>query len=210
LREGLRSFGWIDGQNIALKPRFADLSESRLAELARGLVRDKVDVIVGVGTPATRAAQAATGRIPIVMSGSGDPVGAGFVRNLARPEANITGTSVLLTDVAAKRLQLLKEVLPRLARAAVLSSTTDVAQLSVAEVHTAASRLGIQVQALVYRGLEQLPVQFAQMRSGGMEALVVVPAMSSTRRVRRWPSLPSSTACLPCLRFASTSTPVGS
>jgi putative ABC transport system substrate-binding protein len=176
LREALRSFGWIDGKNITLKPRFADLSELRLAALASELVRDKVDIMVAVGTPATRAARAATGTIPIVMFGADDPVGTGFVRNLAHPEANVTGTAVLVTDVAGRRLQVLKEVIPQLTRTAVLSSATDVAQVSVGKVRTAASRLDVQVQPIIYRGLEKLPEQFAQMRAGRIQALIVIPA----------------------------------
>src|SRR5262249_39186772 len=109
LREALRDLGWIDGRNVVLKPRFADLDDARLAALARELVREKVDVIVAIGTPPTAAARLATTSIPIVMSASGDPVAAGFVRDLARPEANVTGTSLIFTETAAKRLELLKE-----------------------------------------------------------------------------------------------------
>src|SRR5262245_55714553 len=113
LREALRSFGWNDGHNITLKLRFADLNEERLAALAQELVQQKVDVIVAVGTQATQAARRATTSIPIVMSTSGDPVGGGIVRSLARPETNVTGTSLLFTEVAGKRLQLLQEVTSR-------------------------------------------------------------------------------------------------
>jgi ABC transporter substrate binding protein len=125
LRAALRDFGWIEGQNISLQLQFADLKEDRLTALAQELVQQKVDLIVAVGTQATQAARRATASIPIVMSTSGDPIGSGIVRNLARPEANVTGTSLVFTDVAGKRLQLLQEVMSRVSRAAVLSSGTD-------------------------------------------------------------------------------------
>ena len=176
LRDALRSLGWIDGQNITLKARFADLNEERLDVLARELVQQKVDVIVGVGTPPTAAAQRATTSIPIVFASSGDPLRAGFVRNLARPSANITGTSLLFTEMAGKRLELLKEVMPRLSRVAVLSSGTPVALRSVDELRVAGSRLGVEVQPFVYRGVDGLPGQFAEMQAKRAEALVAVAA----------------------------------
>jgi putative ABC transport system substrate-binding protein len=176
LSEALRSFGWIDGQNITLKLRFADLSEERLAALAKELVQQNVDLIVAVGTPATQAARSATTNIPIVMSTSGDPVGGAIVRSLARPEANVTGTSLVFTDVAGKRLQLLQEMAPRVSRAAVLSSGTPVAMLSVDELRTAGARLGVEVQSLVYSGLDKLSAQFDEMRARRAESLIVVAA----------------------------------
>ena len=176
LREALRGFGWMDGQNILLKLRFADLNEARLAVLAEDLVQQKVDVIVAVGTQSTQAARRATTSIPIVMSTSGDPVGAGIVRNLARPEGNVTGTSLLFTEVAGKRLQLLREVTPRVSRAAVLTSGTRVARLSVEELRVAGAQLGVAVQPLVYAGLDKLPGQFTEIGAGQAEALVVVAA----------------------------------
>ena len=176
LRGALHDFGWIDGQNIILKPRFADLSEERLASLARELVQQGVDVIVGIGTPPTAAARRATTSIPIVMSASGDAIGSGFVRNLARPDGNVTGTSLLFTEMAGKRLQLLKEVTPRLSRAAVLSTESQVSRLSLDELRAAAPRLGVEVQPFVYRGLDALRGQFGEMRAGRAEALVVVAA----------------------------------
>jgi putative ABC transport system substrate-binding protein len=139
-------------------------------------VQQKVDVIVGVGTPPTAAAQRATASIPIVFASSGDPVRAGFVRNLARPDANITGTSLLFTEMAGKRLELLKEVMPRLSRVAVLNSGTPVALRSIDELRAAASRLGVEVQPVVYRSLDGLPGQFAEMRAKRAEALVAVAA----------------------------------
>jgi ABC-type uncharacterized transport system substrate-binding protein len=175
LRDALRGFGWIDGQSITLKPRFADLSAERLAALAQELVHQRVDVIVSIGTPATAAARRATTSIPIVMSASADPIAAGFVTNLARPDGNVTGTSLLLTETAGKRLQLLKDVTPRLTRTAVLHSGGPISP-QLDELRGAAPRLGIELQDFVYRGLDALPAQFAQMRAGRAESLVVVAA----------------------------------
>src|SRR2546426_3343112 len=107
LVEELRELGWIDGRNIALTFKFAALSEERLGSLAEELVREKVDLIVAVASLPTRAAQRATRTIPIVMAGTADPVGAGFVTSLAKPEANITGTSLLIQELGGKRLELL-------------------------------------------------------------------------------------------------------
>ncbi len=175
LREALRGFGWIDGQNITLKPRFADLNAERLTALAQELVHEKVDVIVAMGTPPTAAALRATTSIPIVMSAAADPIASGFARNLARPDGNVTGTSLLLTETASKRLQLLTEVTPRLTRTAVLHSGGPNAP-QVDELRAAAPRLGVKLQDFVYRGFDALPAQFAQMRAGRAESLVVVAA----------------------------------
>ena len=177
LREALRGFGWVDGQSITLIPRFADLKEERLAALAQEFVHRRVDVILAIGTPTTAAARRATTSIPIVMSGASDPIAAGFARNLARPEGNVTGTSLLLTETAGKRLQLLKEVTPRLTRTAVLHAGSQAPRLSqLDELRAAALRLGVEVQDFVYRGANALPGQFARMRTGRAESLVVVAA----------------------------------
>ena len=179
LREALRGFGWIDGQSITLKPRFADLKEERLAALAQEFVDGRIDVIVAIGTPPTAAARRATTSIPIVMSGSSDPIAAGFARNLARPDANVTGTSLVLTETAAKRLQLLKEVTPRLTRTAVLHAGSQTPRnLRLDELRAAAPRVGVQIQEFVYRDVSALPAQFTQMLAGRAESLVVVAAQT--------------------------------
>ena len=183
MREALRGFGWIDGQTITLKPRFADLKEERLTALAQEFVDRRVDVIVAIGTPATAAARRATTSIPIVMSGASDPIASGFARNLARPDTNITGTSLVLTDTAAKRLQLLKEVAPRLRRTAVLYDVYSLRLLQggpairnaqLDELRAAAPRVGVEIQEFVYRDPSALPAQFSEMLAGRAEALVVV------------------------------------
>jgi len=119
---GLRELGWLPGSTIAVEYRYAEGSVAGLAELAAELVRSRVDVLVARGPIAIRAARQATSIIPIVMSSADDPVADGFVKTLARPGANITGIANLVSDLDGKRLALLKEALPGLARVAVLAN----------------------------------------------------------------------------------------
>jgi ABC-type uncharacterized transport system substrate-binding protein len=119
-RQGLRELGYVEGKNITIEYRFAEGKPGRLAELAAELVRLKVDVIVAAGgTPAILAAKTATSTIPIVFPNVGDPVGLGFVGSLARPGGNITGLTLRTAEFSGKRLELLKEVVPRARRVAV-------------------------------------------------------------------------------------------
>jgi putative ABC transport system substrate-binding protein len=120
LFDGLRELGWIEGKNVTVEPRYAENRLERLPELAAELVRIDVDVIVGRGTLGPLAAKRATSTIPIVMAASGDPLGSGLVASLARTGGNVTGMSLMVSDLGGKRLELLKELLPRLARVAVL------------------------------------------------------------------------------------------
>jgi putative ABC transport system substrate-binding protein len=116
----LRALGYVEGGNISIEYRYADGDYSRLPALAADLVRRKVDIVVTEGTPPTRAARQATTTIPIVMTVTGDPVTAGLVTNLARPGGNLTGASFFFPEMAAKRVQLLKEVIPTLSRVTVV------------------------------------------------------------------------------------------
>src|SRR6185503_12702131 len=115
-RQGLRGLGYVEGQNIAIEYRWADGKFERLPDLAADLVRLKVEVIVAVVTQASLAAKKAAGTIPIVMIGVSDPVGSGLVASLARPGANITGTSSMTAEVVGKQLELLKETLPKISQ----------------------------------------------------------------------------------------------
>ena len=112
----LQVLGWIEGQNIAIERRYAENRLERLPELAAELVRLNVEVIVAVGTLGPLAAKRATSTIPIVMTAAGDPLGSGLVASLAQPGGNVTGMSLMVPDIAGKRLELLKEILPRLVR----------------------------------------------------------------------------------------------
>ena len=119
-RQELSKLGWIEGKNITIEYRFAEQKPERLPELAADLVRLKVDLIVVAGTPAALAAKKATTTIPIVMTNAGDPVGAGLVASLARPGGNVTGLSSLGPELNTKRLEILKDAVPKLARVGLL------------------------------------------------------------------------------------------
>src|SRR5215510_12677897 len=119
-RQELSKLGWIEGKNITIEYRFAEQKNERLPELAADLVRLKVDLIVVAGTVAALASKSATTRIPIVISNAGDPVGAGLVASLARPGGNVTGNSGLSTELNTKRLEILKDAVPKIARVGLL------------------------------------------------------------------------------------------
>src|SRR5262249_36538065 len=119
-RQELGKLGWIEGKNVAIEYRFAEHKNERLPELAAELVRLKVDLIVTSGGPVVLAAKKATSTIPIVMTSSTDPVGAGLIASLARPGGNLTGLSNLAVELNTKRLEILKDAVPRLARVGLL------------------------------------------------------------------------------------------
>ena len=119
-RQELSKLGWIEGKNVAIEYRFAEEKPERLPELAADLVRLKVDLIVVSGTPGALAAKNATTTIPIVMTNAGDPVGAGLVASLARPGGNVTGLSSLSSELITKRLEILKDAIPKLTRVGLL------------------------------------------------------------------------------------------
>src|SRR5881628_88505 len=125
-RQGLRDLGYVEGQNIVIEYRYAEGKAERLPDLAAELLRLKVDVIVAGGTLAPLAAKHATRTIPIVLAAAGDPVGTGLVMSLAKPGGNVTGLSNLSRDLTAKRLQLLKEIVPGLSRVAVLWNAANI------------------------------------------------------------------------------------
>jgi putative ABC transport system substrate-binding protein len=175
LRAGLRELGYVEGKNIVFEYRFAEDKYERLPGLAAELVRSKVDVIVVHATPGTRAAKQATSTIPIVMVSVGDPVGTGFVPSLARPGGNITGVSNNDVGLAAKRLELLKEVLPKLSLVAVLRNPTNPAgDLQFKETQAAAQSLGIEIQLVDMRDPKELESAFAVMVKGRAAAFTVM------------------------------------
>jgi putative ABC transport system substrate-binding protein len=146
-RRALRALGYVEGGNLAIEYRYADGNYDRLPGLAADLVRLKVDIIVTEGTPPTRAAAQATTTIPIVMTVTGDPVASGLVTNLARPGGNLTGASFFFPEIAAKRLQLLKELIPGLRRVTVVWNPSNAVQGPVVRaIEAAAKTLGIDVQ----------------------------------------------------------------
>jgi putative tryptophan/tyrosine transport system substrate-binding protein len=150
-REGLRDLGYVEGQTIAVIPRWADIPQS-LSELATEVVRNNIDVIVTQGTPAAQAAKRATSTIPIIMATSGDPVAVGLVASLARPGGNVTGNTILAPDLNGKRLELIRELVPGVSRIAVLSNPTNPATaVDIKAAEAAASRLGVSLHVLEVR-----------------------------------------------------------
>ena len=148
----LHDLGWIEGRTIAIEYRWADGRSERLAEIAAEFARLKVDIIVTGGTPAVMAAKQAAPVVPIVFAAVGDPVGVGFVASLARPGGNVTGLSALTADLAGKRLELLREVVPGLGRLAIMGNVGNpLSVLELGEVQAAARQLGLQYDTLEIR-----------------------------------------------------------
>jgi len=174
-REGLRDFGYVDGQNVAIVVRNAEGNVERFPALVADLVQQNVDVIFTGSTPATQAAKAGAPTIPIVFAGVGDPVGSKFVSSIARPGGNITGLSLLTPELTPKRLELLKEAAPEVSRVAVLwnvSSEKHAEELQDLEV--AARRLGVRLQPVAVQRPEEFEAAFATMtreRAGGLVVL---------------------------------------
>ena len=145
----LSKLGWNDGKNFTAEYRFAEQKRERLPELAADLVRLKVDLIVVVGEPSALAAKKATTIIPIVMATSADPVAAGLVASLARPGGNVTGLSGLSPELHTKRLEVLKDVIPRLSRVGVLRATVgSLGDLQWKELRPAAVALKLKLEEI--------------------------------------------------------------
>jgi putative tryptophan/tyrosine transport system substrate-binding protein len=173
--EILRELGWVEGENVVFERRYAENRLERLPELAADLVRLKVDVIVATGTLAPLAAKRATSTIPIVMTGAGDPLGTGLVDSLARPGGNVTGMSLMAPELGGKRLELLKELLPRLARVAVLwNAANPYSALVFKQVQAAGTTLGIEVQSLEVRQPDDFDRAFETVRRQHPDALMTV------------------------------------
>lgn len=172
LRQGLRELGYIDGQTITLEVRVAEGRSERILALVSELVGLSVDVLVTGSSPGALAAKNATSTIPIVMVAS-DPVGLGLVASLARPGGNVTGLSYFNEAILAKRLEMLKEFVPGLARVAVLRNPTIAAHATFwAETEGAAGTFGIALQALDVRGPDDFEAAFAAAGRGNAQALI--------------------------------------
>ena len=175
LREALRELGYVQGKNVAFEYRFAGDKNERLPGLAAELVRRKVDVILTHGSPATGAAKHATSTIPIVMVGTGDPVGTGFVASLGRPGGNVTGLSNIDAGLAAKRLELLKGTVPKLSRVAILRNPANLSgEPQIKETEAAARSLNIQTQLVEVRDPKDLERAFSVMAKARAGALTVI------------------------------------
>ena len=184
-RQGLRELGYVEGKNIVIEWRRHEGKVDRLPALAAELVRLKVDIIITAGAPAARAAKEATPTIPIVMTQVGDPVANGFVASLAQPGGNITGLSTLAPELSGKRLELLKEVVPRLSRVAVFGTSTNPDNApSLKEVEFAAKGLGVKLQYLNVLDRKDSETAFQAAVKGRAEAVLMMvsgPVANSQR-----------------------------
>jgi putative tryptophan/tyrosine transport system substrate-binding protein len=172
-RQGLRELGYVEGQNLLIEHHFADGKPQRLPELAAELVRSKPDVIFALGGDVVPFAQKSTKTIPIVMWVSNDPVETGFVASLSRPGGNITGVTLILDELAGKRMALLKEVIPQISRVAVLWNP-DHADPEFKEIQREAKVLGVRVQSLEVRREDDFELQFQNITKARPEAIIVV------------------------------------
>jgi len=177
-RQGLREHGYAEGKNIVIEYRWAEGKLDRLPALAAELVRLKVDIIVSAGPTVTRVAKEATTTMPIVMGFDDDPVGSGFVASLARPGGNITGLSALSPELSGKQLELLKEIIPRLSRVAVVGSSTHpgTAQ-SIKEIELATGAFKVQLQSLEVLDPKDIETAFATASKGRADAVIVLTSV---------------------------------
>ncbi len=183
-RQGLRELGYVEGKNIVIEWRYAEGKLDRLPVLAAELVRLKVEVIVTGGSTSTRPAKEATVTTPIVMAQDTDPVGSGFVASLARPGGNITGLATLAPEISGKQLELLKEIVPRLSRVAVLGTSTRSGNAqSLKETELAAGAFGVKLQYLDVLDPKDIETAFRGASKGRAEAVLVLagPVFTSQR-----------------------------
>jgi putative ABC transport system substrate-binding protein len=176
-RQGLRELGYVEGKNIVIEYRYAELKPDRLPALAAEIVRLKVDVIVTGGSGLTRAAKDATNTIPIVMAQDSDPVANGFVASLARPGGNITGLANPTPEIAGKQLELLKEIIPKLSRVAVFGTWANNPgnTQQVREIELAAGAFKVKLQYLTVLSPKDIETSFRVAAEGRADAVLVQP-----------------------------------
>jgi ABC-type uncharacterized transport system substrate-binding protein len=176
LREQLRELGYVGGKNLLIERRYAAQGTAQLPVLAKELVDLHPDVIVAITTPATAAVKGATGSIPIVFANVGDPVGTGFVASLAHPGGNVTGQSIVAVELSAKRLELLKEMIPTASSTAIIWNSTNVAvRLGWQEAQEAATLLGMRLVSIEIRTADDIASAFDIAKQQGAQGLIVVP-----------------------------------
>ena len=180
----LRDLGYVEGTNLSVESRWADGKNDRLPELAAELVRLNVDVIVTFQTPAAVAAKQATKTIPIVMVTAADPVATGLVASLARPGGNVTGLSGATSELTAKNLELIRQILPSAKRVAVLVNAADTfAKPFLEQNQLAARNLGVELQAVMVRSGEPLDAAFEEIAKARASAVIVQPSLPYKRAV---------------------------
>jgi putative ABC transport system substrate-binding protein len=174
-RQGLIDAGYSEGRDVVIEWRSANGDYTRIPELSAGLVRRKVDVIVVDSTPGARAAKQATSTIPIVMTSLVDPVGSGLVAGLAHPGGNVTGLTIMTTELSVKRLQLLKEVMPQVVRVAVLwNPDNGYSQKLIEELRVATPSLSIELKLVATRTTEEFDAAISAMKQAHVQALYVI------------------------------------
>src|SRR6516165_5910170 len=188
--QGLKETGYVVGQNVAIEYRFAENQYDRLPTLAADLVRRRVAAIVAIGTPAALAAKAATTTIPIVFNTGGDPVALGLVASLNRPGANLTGSASLNAELAPKRLQLLRQVIPNATRFGVLADPAiPAAQSLVADLQAAARALGLDLIVVDAKTGSDLETAFATLSQERVGAVLVTNSTFYARRTEQLAAL---------------------
>ena len=181
----MREHGWIEGRTVAIEYRWAEGRRERFAEIAAEFVRLNVDVIVTAGTDAVIAAKKATSVIPIVFGTAGDPVANGLVASLARPSANVTGLSNQSADIAGKRIDLLREVVPSLRRLAIMANVaSSIGVLEMREVEAAAHTLGLDVATLEIRRADDIAPAIEALKGGADALYVVTEPLANTNRIQ--------------------------
>jgi putative tryptophan/tyrosine transport system substrate-binding protein len=175
-RQGLRELGYVEGKNIVVEYRHAEGKFDRLPALAAELVRLKVDIILTSGPQATRPAKGASSTIPIVMAQDPDPVGNGFVANLARPGGNITGLATFAPELSGKQLEVLKETVPKLSRVAVFGTSTNPGNAqNLREVELAAKAFGVKLQYMDVLSPKDIETEFRAASNGRPDAALMLP-----------------------------------
>ena len=193
-RQELTKLGWIEGKNITIEYRFAEQKNERLPELASDLVRLKVDLIVATGAPQALAAKGATTTIPIVMTAVGDPVGSGLVGSLARPGGNVTGLSNLAFELNTKRLEILKDTVPKLSRVGLLRRSAVSLQLK--PLRAAAQSLNIKLEEIeTLPDSKGLDSAFQTAKQKQVKAIMTTTTSFFSPKESGSSSLPSNTSC---------------
>lgn len=184
-KQALGETGYVEGRNVAFEIRWGAGRVDTLPELASELVRAGVDVIAAAGTPAALAAKRATASTPIVLVLAGDPVRTGLAASLGRPGSNVTGLTTLTTELSAKRLELLRQILPTMKQLGVVWDNNPAFTLAVQDTETAARTMNVSVRAVVVRSREELDTAFADFASQRVAAVEIMPNPITLRERRR-------------------------
>ncbi|MGH7872811.1 MAG: ABC transporter substrate-binding protein [Candidatus Binatia bacterium] len=182
--EGLRELGYVEGKTMVFEHRFADGHPERLPELAADLARQKIDVMIAIGGDIAAAAKQATAKIPIVIGTSDDPVRASIISSLARPGGNITGVTFVMDELAGKRVQLLKEINPKLSRVGVLWNPAH-ADSEFKEIQNVATAYNVKVQSFKVERMDEFDNALSSINKETLDALIVVPSRLTSLRLRQ-------------------------